>query len=298
VNDTFWEFLDIFLFAYLDDLLIYSKTLKEHKRHVRQILERCQEVGLYLKPEKCQFHAQEVSFVGFLISENGIRMDPSKVEAVTAWPTPESAHDIQVFLGFANFYRRFIKDYSDVTRPMTALLKKGVTFHWGEDANQAFKYLKEEFTTAPILRRFDISRPAVVEADASDTAEGAVLSQRDDEGVLHPCAFYSRKFTPAELNYEIYDKELLCIVDALREWRHHLEGSGHQVQVYSDNTNLLWFAETKRCNRRQAGWAEELSRSVRTDPGTLGQTAGLREISKALGRSRIVKVAGLGRYSL
>ena len=179
-------------------------------------------------------------------------MDPSKVEAVTVWPVPESAHDIQVFLGFANFYRRFIKNYREVAKPMTALLKKEVVFELGEDADQAFKHLKEAFTTAPILRHFDISRPAIVEADASDLAEGAVLSQRDDEGVLHPCAFYSRKFTAAELNYEIYDKELLCIVDALREWRHYLEGSGHQVQVYSDHNNLLWFTETKRCNRRQA----------------------------------------------
>jgi RNase H-like domain found in reverse transcriptase/Reverse transcriptase (RNA-dependent DNA polymerase)/Integrase zinc binding domain/Chromo (CHRromatin Organisation MOdifier) domain/Integrase core domain len=260
VNDTFREYLDDFLCAYLDDLLIYSKTLKEHKRHVRQVLERCQKAGLHLKLEKCVFHAKEVPFVGFLVSDTGIRMDPAKVKAVTEWPQPQSVHDIQVFLGFANFYRRFIDNYSDIVKPLTTLLRKDVVFRWGNESQHAFETLKTAFTTAPILRHFDISQPAVVEVDASDQAEGGILSQVGEDGKLHPCAFYSRKFTPAELNYEIYDKELMSIVDGLNEWRHHLEGSGQQVKIYTDHKNLLWFTETKRYNRRQARWAEQLSR--------------------------------------
>jgi Reverse transcriptase (RNA-dependent DNA polymerase) len=126
VNDTFREYLDDFLVAYLDDLLIYSNTLKEHKRHVRLILERLRAAGLYIKPEKCQFHVTEVAFLGFLISDKGVRMDLAKVDAVLAWPVPQSSHDIQVFLGFANFYRRFIKGFSRIVTPITALLKKGV----------------------------------------------------------------------------------------------------------------------------------------------------------------------------
>jgi hypothetical protein len=260
VNDTFKEFLDDFLVAYLDDLLIYSSTLKEHKRHVRLILERLRAVGLYIKPEKCQFHVEEVAFLGFLISNKGVRMDPAKVDAVLSWPVPRSVHDIQVFLGFANFYRRFIKRFSRIVTPITTLLKKGIRFHWTTAAQKSFDELKEAFTTAPILRHFDPHLPAILEVDSSDYAAGGVLSQRSDEGKLYPCAFYSRKYNPAELNYEIYDKEMLAVVECLETWRHHLEGSGMKITIFSDHKNLLWFTETKVYNRRQARWAEKLSK--------------------------------------
>jgi len=260
VNDTFSDYLDDFLAAYLDDLLIYSRTLKEHKRHVRLVLKRLQAAGLHIKPEKCQFHVTEVSFLGFLISEKGVRMDPAKVSAIMTWPVPRSVHDIQVFLGFANFYRRFIDKYSRIASAMTSLLKKGVPFQWTPKAQAAFENLKKAFTTAPILRHFDQSRPAIIETDASDFAEGGVLSQLGDDGKLYPCAFFSRKFKDAEINYEIYDKEMMAIVDCMETWRHHLEGSGHRATVYSDHRNLLWFTETKALNRRQARWAEKLSR--------------------------------------
>jgi hypothetical protein len=261
VNDKFRDYLDEFLVIYLDDLLIYSDTLEEHKRHVRLVLKRLQEAGLYVKPQKCQFHATKVSFLGFMISSEGIHMDPAKVEAVLGWERPKSPHDIQIFLGFANFYRRFIKGYSKITAPLTNLTRKDVKFRWSQEAEESFSSLKQAFCTAPILRHFDHSKPAIIEVDASDFAYGGVLSQYDDDGVLHPCAFVSKKFNAAELNYEIYDKEMLAIVKCMYDhWRHHLEGSGQQVQVFSDHKNLLWFTETKVYNRRQARWAEKLSR--------------------------------------
>ena len=128
MNDVLREYLDDFLVIYLDDILIYSNTKLEHQHHVRLVLQRLREAGLYVKPEKCQFAVSEVSFLGYLISANGIRMDPKKVEAVTSWPTPQSQHDIQVFLGFANFYRRFIKDYSKIAHPLTILTRKDLAF--------------------------------------------------------------------------------------------------------------------------------------------------------------------------
>jgi len=204
-NDVFRDYLDEFVIIYLDDILVFSNSLEEHKRHVRLVLERLREAGLFLKPQKCQFEVQEVSFLGYLISPKGIRMDPKKVEAVTEWPTPESTHDVQMFLGFANFYRRFIKNYSKITMAMTNLLRKDTKFYWNLDADKAFRRLKKAFTTAPILQHFDRAKPAVVEADASSVGLGGVLSQYDDNGILHPCAFHSRKFNPAECNYEIYD---------------------------------------------------------------------------------------------
>jgi hypothetical protein len=273
VNDVFRDYLDDFMSAYLDDLLIYSKDLKEHKKHVRQVLQRLEENQLYLKASKCQFHQTQISFLGYTISEAGISMDSAKVEAVTSWPTPASILDVQIFLGLANFYRRFIKNFSKIIAPITRLLKKDVQFGWDKSANKAFKTLKKAFTSAPMLRHFDFNRPAVVETDASDFAEGGVISQRDDHGNLYPVAFFSRKFSPAELNYEIYDKEMLAIVDCLVTWRHYLQGSGHPVEVITDHKNLLWFTETKMYNRRQARWAEKLSQFdffIKYRPGIQG----------------------------
>jgi hypothetical protein len=261
MNDTFRDFLDQFLIVYLDDLLIYSDTLAEHKRHVRMVLERLKEAELCLKPSKCQFHVQEVSFLGFVVGPGGVQMDPEKLAAITTWPVPKSVHDVRVFLGLANFYRRFILNFSKIAGAMTALLKKNNKFRWTAEAQEAFERLRSAFTSAPILRHFDSSQPVVLEADASDFALGAVISQRDPEnGVLHPITFYSRKFNSAELNYEIYDKEMLAIVETMDHYRHYFEGLGHQAIIFSDHRNLLWFTETKVYNRRQARWAEKLSR--------------------------------------
>ena len=261
MNDTFRDFLDKFLIVYLDDLLIYSDSLAEHRRHVRMVLERLREAGLCLKPSKCQFHVQEVAFLGFIVGPNGIQMDPFKVEAITTWPVPKSVHDIRVFLGLANFYRRFIHNFSKVAAPITELLRKNRRFKWTLEAQTAFDSLRTSFTTAPVLRHFDPSLPTVLEADASDYAVGAVISQRDPEsGRLHPITFHSRKFNSAELNYEIYDKEMLAIVETMDYYRHYFEGLGQTTTIFSDHRNLLWFTETKVYNRRQARWAEKLSR--------------------------------------
>jgi len=130
---------------------------------------------------------------------------------------------------------------------------------WNQEAEAAFKELKERFTTAPILAHFDAQRAVIIETDASDFAIGAVLSQRDEEGRLHPVAFHSRKFTAAEINYEIHDKELLTVVDAFKHWRRYCEGATQQVQVFSDHQNLEYFTNTKVLNRRQARWAQELA---------------------------------------
>jgi hypothetical protein len=260
-NDIFKDFLDDFLVVYLDDLLIYSNTRQEHKRHVRLVLQRLREAGLFLKLEKSVFNAEEVPFLGFIISPDGTRMDPSKVDAITSWPEPKSPHDIQVFLGLANFYRRFVKGYSKIVAPLTDLLKKGVKFHWSKAQKVAFSSLKKAFTTAPILRHFDPSKPAIVETDASDEAFGGALSQVGEDGLLHPCAFVSKKFSDTQRNYEIYDKEMFAIVECMyHHWRHYLEGSGLQATVVTDHKNLLWFTETKIYTRRHARWAEKLSR--------------------------------------
>ena len=249
MNDTFCEFLDKFLIIYLEDMLIYSDTLAEHRAHVCLVPERLRAEGLCLKPSKCQLHVQEVAFLVFLVGPEGVRMDPVKVEAITTWPIPKSMHDILVFLGLANFYRRFIRNFSKLALPMTSLLKKNHRFHWDKEAQSTFNALKTAFATAAILRHFDPTLPLVVEADASDHVQGRIISQWDLEtGILHPITFWSRKFNSVELNYEIYDKEMPAIVNTMEHYRHYFEGLGQQTIIFSDYENLLWFTKTKIYN--------------------------------------------------
>src|SRR5258705_6110850 len=210
INDTLREFLDVFCTTYLDDILIFSDTLEEHKIHVQQVLQALQKAGILLRAEKCEFHTQQTTYIGLIVSPAGISMDPKKTKAVKEWGTPKNVKDVQAFLGFANFYRRFIRGFSALASPLSALTKKDKPFLWTTQTESAFQALKQAFTTAPILQHFDPEKPIIVETDASDYVSAGILSQKDEEGRLHPIAFFSKKHTPAECNYEIYDKELLA----------------------------------------------------------------------------------------
>jgi len=155
MNDVLHEYLDVFVVIYLNDIVIYSETASKHKGYVRMVLEKLLQASLYAKPEKYQFSVQKVAFLEYLISLHGVQMDPKKVEAVTLWLTPQSQHNIQVFVGFANFYTKFINEYSCIVMPLTALLKKDITFRWSSEAQKAFWILKEAFMIASILRHFN-----------------------------------------------------------------------------------------------------------------------------------------------
>jgi hypothetical protein len=260
INDTIREALDRFASAYLDDMLIYSNSIEEHEEHVKWIMDRLLKAGLYLKPEKCEFHKETVKYLGLVISTKGVSMDPDKIETVRNWSREKKTangrlnnlFEVQQFLGFCNYYRRFIKGYSDIAEPLTRLTKKDAPFEWLEDQQKAFEEMVVKFTTAPTLRHFDHSREVIIETDASDYVSAGVLSQRDDEGVLHPVAFFSKKHSPAECNYDIYDKELMAIIKALEEWRPECEGAEHTLQLITDHKNLEYFMSKKLMNRRQA----------------------------------------------
>ncbi|XP_057694140.1 uncharacterized protein LOC130917073 [Corythoichthys intestinalis] len=176
-----------------------------------EVLRRLLENSLFVKAEKCEFHVRSVSFLGQIVAEESLQMDPTKVTAVTSWPVPENRKKLQQFLGFANFYRRFIRNYSTVASPFTALPSTKVPFRWTPAADKAFGTLKARFTSAPILQMPDPERQFVVEVDASEVGVGAVLSQcATSDGKLHPCAFYSRRLSAAEQNYDIENRELLA----------------------------------------------------------------------------------------
>jgi hypothetical protein len=188
-------------------------------------------------------------------------MDKDKVEVIQEWEEPQNVHDVQVFLGFANFYRRFILNYLKQAAPLMNLLKKDhkKAFPLDENAKGAFENLKRAFISAPILRHFDKTKPAILETDASDGAIAGILSQRDQEGVLHPVAYWSRKMQAAELNYDIGNKEMLAMVEAIKHWRYYLKGARNRFTVFTDHQNLVRFMEVKELNRRQARWALFLS---------------------------------------
>ncbi len=208
VNDVLRDMVDQFIYVYLDDILIFSSSLQEHVQHVRRVLQRLLENGLFVKAEKCAFHAQSVPFLGFIVSPEGVRMDPDKVKAVVSWSTPDSRQALQRFLGFANFYRCFIRNFSQLAAPLTALTSTKTAFRWSNSAEAAFTKLRSRFVSASILRAPDPTRQFVVEVDALEVGVGAVLSQRatsDDK--MHPCAFFSHRLSPAERNYDIGNRE-------------------------------------------------------------------------------------------
>ena len=182
-----------------------------------------------------------MTFVGYLVSKEGTGMDPAKVSAILDRPTPTTVKEVQSYLGFANFYRKFIKNFSSLTSPLTSLTRKAVKFCSSSAPAGAFLALQQAFTFAPILQHFQPDLPLTIEAHASDFALGCILSQPSRIGDLHPVCYYSRKFTATEFNYPIYDKEVLALVAAFRRWRVYVEGAAHPIQVYTNHKNLEYF---------------------------------------------------------
>ena len=259
MNDVLFDYLNDFCQAYLDDILIYSKSKKEHVQHVRQVLQKLRDAGLQVDILKCEFHVQETRFLGLLVSVEGLRVDPDRISAVRNWSIPLNLKQVQAFLGFCNFYRRFIRDFSKIVKPMVKLTCKDTPFLWSPECQQAFDTLKEAMVTTPVLHHFDRTKQAILETDSSDFVNGGVLSQYDDNGVLHPVAFYSKNLTPAECNYQIYDKELLAIIKCLEHWRPELECTDIPVKIFTDHKGLMYFAEGRDLSRRQARYLDMLS---------------------------------------
>jgi transposase InsO family protein len=288
INKALRGLVDDFCIVYLDDILVFSRTRDEHDQHLQQVCERLRQFELYAKPSKCQFYQEELEFLGFIISATGIRMDPKRVQTIKEWENhpPRSYRDLQVLLGFCNFYRRFIRDYSAIARPLTSLLKgsqngrKSGDFNkeWGSQQYQAFLALLGAFQTAPLLRHYDPKLAIRLETDASDAALSSILSQlQKDTNQWHPIAFFSKQFKGAEVHYSTPDKELMAIVESFKHWRHYLEGSRHIIKVWSDHQNLQGFMRQPKINGKQARWLVYLTPYdfiIRHRPGLLNPADG------------------------
>jgi len=258
MNDIFSDLLDVCVVIYLDDILIYSNDMSEHHWHVKEVLKHLHKAGLYAKAKKCEFHSESVEYLGYIFSPSSLTMSDNKIKIIQDWLEPKKVKDIQSFLGFTNFYYRFIFNYSDIVIPLTCLTQKDIPWKFDSSCQDAFNSLKKTFTSTLILTHWIPNAQLIVETDASDYALAAILFIVDKDNEVHPVAFHSHTFTAVELNYDIYDKELLAIFEAFKIWQHYLEGLAYPINVVTDHKNIEYFSTTKILTQRQAQWLEYL----------------------------------------
>lgn len=255
MNHIFRDMIGKHVLVYLDDILVFSKSAEEHLQHLRLVLQRLREHKFYAKLSKCEFNMRSVHYLGHVVSAEGIQVDPRKTQVVDEWPVPRNPKHLRSFLGFANYFRRFIQGYSRLVSPLYALLKADAAWVWTDACQSAFEGVKHALTHAPVLATPDFSKPFEVVTDASGRqgggALGAVLMQ---EGRV--VAFESRRLTGAELNYTTQEQECLGVVHALKIWRCYLEGV--KFTVVTDNNPNTYLATQPLLNRRQARWSEFL----------------------------------------
>ena len=253
VQDVLREYLDDFVIVFIDDILIFSRTTEEHCKHLRLVFKRLAEQQVYAKASKCLIHVKELEFLGQWITTRGVAPVKGKLNAVRAWETPINVKDIRSFLGFANYYRRFVPGYASIASPLTMLTKKDVQWHWGPLQRKAFEDLKSALCAAPLLIYPDPSLPYTVVSDASGDAAGGVLMQDQGEG-LRPVAFMSRAFKPTEQRYSAYERELAAVAYCFIQWRHYLEGCPGGVTVVTDHKPLTLLMDQQVLSRSQTRW--------------------------------------------
>ena len=239
--------------VYIDDILPYSRTLKEHGQVVHKVLKWLEHYDLYLKPEQCEFEKDSMEYLGMIICPQEVQMDTGKVTAVKDWPTPTMFKEVRAFIEFANFYRRFVKDFSTMARPLHDLTKKDVPWHWSKEQQEAFETIKRTFCDEPIHKVCDPDLPTHIEVDASGFAAGGIQSQKHDDGLWHPVAYHSESMSKEEHDNEIYNQEMLGLICALEDWRHFLKGL--EFKVITDHKNMEWWSTLRDLNRQQAHWS-------------------------------------------
>ena len=251
MNRVFHPYLDQFVVVFIDDILVYSKDAQEHEHHLRIVLQTLRENQLFAKLSKCDFWLKEVSFLGHIVSAEGIRVDPVRIEAIVYWKPPRNVTEVRSFLGLAGYYRRFVQGFSVIASSLTRLLRKGVKFEWDDKCQSSFERLKEILVEAPVLIQPTSGRDYTVYSDASRIGLGCVLMQ--DGKVV---AYASRQLMPHEQNYPTHDLELAAVVFALKIWRHYLYGE--KCRIFTDHKSLKYLLTQNDLNLRQRRWLELL----------------------------------------
>ncbi|GJR05993.1 putative nucleotidyltransferase, ribonuclease H [Tanacetum coccineum] len=279
MNRVYKPYLDKFVIVFIDDILIYSKTKEDHEVHLRLVLELLRNEKLYAKFSKCEFWLQEVHFLGHVVNQSGIHVDPGKIEAVKNWKAPTTSSEIRSFLGLAGYYCRFIANFSKIAKPLTSLTQKNQKYMWGVEQEEAFQNLKNILCDAPILSLPDGVEDFVVYCDASSQGLGCVLMQRNKV-----IAYASRQLKIYEKIYTTHDLELGAVVFALKTWRHYLYGT--RSVIYTDHKSLQHIFDQTELNMRQRRWIELFSDyecEIRYHPGKMNV------VDDALSRKERVK---------
>jgi hypothetical protein len=239
--------------------MIFSKTPEEHLQHLELVLQKLREYKFYIRLSKCEFGKRALEFLGHHLSGEGIKPSPSKVKVIAEWQRPQNLNELRVFLGFTNYYRKFVPRFSHVAQPLNDLTKKGVEYRWSNKCQEAFLTLQQALMSEPVLVLPHTGENAefVLSTDSSGFAVGAVLLQDHGKG-LQPVEYYARSMNPAERNYPVHEQELLAVVAALKHWRHYLEGCRHFL-VVTDHATLKHFKTQATLSRRQTGWLEVIS---------------------------------------
>jgi len=259
INDVLFNCLHKFCQTYLNDILIYSKILKKYRTHVKEVLNKLHEVDLQIDIDKCEFKIQKISFLKLLIFINDLQMNFRKIDVIRSWKVSWSLIHVQIFIDFCNFYQRFIKNFSKIAQSMIKLTQKDHSFEWTEICQTVFEKLKQQMMTVFVLKHFDLIRKAILKMNFLNYVNDEVLSQYDDEDILHSMIFYSKNMIFAECNYEIYDKELLIIIRCLKHWHLKLKCTNISIKIFINHLNLKYFMIIKELIRQQARWAEKLS---------------------------------------
>jgi hypothetical protein len=267
VNSVLRDSIGDRCFVYVDDVLVLGETLAEHHAKLRQVLEQFRKFGIKVEPDKCEFLRAELTYLGHVISEDGVKPDPKKIEAVIRFPVPDKEKDIKAFLGLAGYYRKFIPHFSTIAKPFTTLLTKEIPWKWTSEEQRSFDLLKSKLTEIPVLQYPDFQKPFILTTDTSGYGLGAVLSQ-GMVGKDRPVAYASRTLNSAELNYSTVEKECLALVWACKHFRPYL--LGRKFQIFTDHKALQWIFNVKDSSSRLLRWKlslEEFEYEVKYKPG-------------------------------
>ena len=258
MNSIFREYLDQFVVVYLDDIMVYSRSYDDHLKHLEIVFNKLKENQLYAKLKKCEFMKTKVEYLGHIVSNNNISPDANKTASIKNWDRPRNAKDVMAFIGIANFYRKFVKDFSKRTIPLTNIMGPKSKFKWTEEQENAFNDIKNVLTNYPVLKLPTREGRFKVHTDASEFAIGAVLEQEDlSDKQIKPVAYFSMKLQGAQIRYATHIKELYAIVKALETWRQYLEGNN--FDIYTDHYSLQFIKTQSQVTKLQARWLEKLA---------------------------------------
>ncbi len=265
--------------VYLDDIIIYSHDFEDHRKHLRHVCHLLREAGLKIKPGKCEFVKQRIIYLGHIVSPKGISPNPKKIEDVLKYPPPKNVSQLRTFLGLANYYRRFVKNFAQLAHPLTELTKKTVTWAWGTKESNSFNALKNKLTTAPILGYPDVAKGYILHTDASEYGVGAVLSQVQESGRGNSprevvIAYTSKHLLERERRWATVEKELYAIVHAVKAFFGYVYG--REITVFSDHKPLEWIMSKKNLTGRLCRWSlslQQFNLVIKYRPGKANQNA-------------------------